>query len=117
FLATLGPVAAHTARATFAANLFQAGGIETPSAGPTRTADDVVAAFRASGARVACLCGSDKGYAELAAPVADALREAGAERVLLAGRASDASVDEHVFTGCKALDVLERTFDLLGVQR
>ncbi|MFB9599622.1 methylmalonyl-CoA mutase family protein [Saccharothrix longispora] len=117
FLATLGPVAAHTARATFAANLFQAGGIETPSAGPTRTADDVVAAFRASGARVACLCGSDKGYAELAAPVADALREAGAERVLLAGRTSDASIDEHVFTGCKALDVLERTFDLLGVQR
>ena len=30
FLAALGPVAAHTARATFAANLFEAGGIETP---------------------------------------------------------------------------------------
>ena len=29
FLATLGPVAAHTARASFAANLFQAGGIAT----------------------------------------------------------------------------------------
>ncbi|MGM1060329.1 methylmalonyl-CoA mutase family protein [Saccharothrix sp. Mg75] len=117
FLATLGPVAAHTARATFAANLFQAGGFETPDAGPTATVEDVVAAFRASGARVACLCGSEKVYAELAAPVADALREAGAERVLLAGKGTDARVDEHVFTGCKALDVLERTFDLLGVQR
>ena len=38
FLATLGPVAAHTARAAFAANLFQAGGIAHRAAGaaPTR---------------------------------------------------------------------------------
>jgi methylmalonyl-CoA mutase len=118
FLATLGPVAAHTARATFAANLFQAGGIETPSAGPTKTAADVVAKFRESGARIACLCGSEKSYAELAAPVAEALREAGAERVLLAGKEpAGAEIDEHVFTGCPALEVLEHTFDALGVQR
>ena len=117
FLATLGPVAAHTARATFAANLFQAGGIETPNAGPTRTVDDVVAKFRESGARIACLCGSETSYAELAAPVADALRAAGAERVLLAGKKSEAEIDEYVFTGCPALEVLEHTFDALGVQR
>ncbi|XVS63746.1 methylmalonyl-CoA mutase family protein [Actinosynnema sp. CA-299493] len=117
FLATLGPVAAHTARATFAANLFQAGGIETPNAGPTKAVEDVVVKFRESGARIACLCGSDAGYAELAAPVARALREAGAERILLAGKHADAEVDEHVFTGCPALDVLERTFESLGVPR
>ncbi|MFD7654117.1 methylmalonyl-CoA mutase family protein [Actinosynnema sp. NPDC059797] len=117
FLATLGPVSAHTARASFAANLFQAGGIETPDAGPARTAEDVVERFRASGARIACLCGSEQSYAELAVPVAEALREAGAERVLLAGRKSDARIDEYVFTGCRALDVLERTFDFLGVPR
>ncbi|MFD0199538.1 MULTISPECIES: methylmalonyl-CoA mutase family protein [Saccharothrix] len=117
FLATLGPVAAHTARATFAANLFQAGGIETPDAGPTTTVEDVVAKFRESGARIACLCGSESSYAELAAPVARALREAGAERVLLAGKKSEAEIDEYVFTGCPALQVLEHTFDALGVQR
>ncbi|MFI9007415.1 methylmalonyl-CoA mutase family protein [Actinosynnema sp. NPDC053489] len=117
FLATLGPVAAHTARATFAANLFQAGGIETPSAGATATADDVVARFRESGTRVVCLCGSETSYAELAEPVARALREAGAERVLLAGRRSEAEIDEYVFTGCPALDVLEHTFEALGVPR
>jgi methylmalonyl-CoA mutase len=115
FLATLGPVAAHTARASFAANLLQAGGIDTPNAGPTRTVEDVVAAFRSSGARVACLCGSESGYAELAAPVADALRAAGAERVLLAGKKSDASIDEFLFTGCPALEVLDHTFAALGV--
>ncbi|WP_461122237.1 methylmalonyl-CoA mutase family protein [Saccharothrix stipae] len=122
FLATLGPVAAHTARATFAANLFQAGGIETPNAGPTKTAADVVAKFRESGARIACLCGSETSYAELAAPVARALREAGAQRVLLAGRKSASSdpgaeIDEYVYTGCPALEVLEHTFEVLGVQR
>ena len=31
FLATIGPIARHTARASFAANLFQAGGLATPS--------------------------------------------------------------------------------------
>ncbi|WP_158845295.1 methylmalonyl-CoA mutase family protein [Saccharothrix deserti] len=122
FLATLGPVAAHTARATFAANLFQAGGIETPNAGPTKTVEDVVERFRESGARIACLCGSETSYAELAAPVAEALRAAGAERILLAGKKSSASpfgqdIDEYVFTGCPALEVLEHTFEALGVQR
>ncbi|GAA0262705.1 methylmalonyl-CoA mutase family protein [Saccharothrix mutabilis subsp. mutabilis] len=117
FLATLGPVAAHTARATFAANLFQAGGIETPAAGATKTVEDVVNAFKASGARIACLAGSETSYAELAAPVADALRAAGAERVLLAGKKSDARIDEYVYTGCPALRVLEHTFEFLGVQR
>ncbi|NUT95651.1 MAG: methylmalonyl-CoA mutase [Saccharothrix sp.] len=117
FLATLGPVAAHTARATFAANLFQAGGIETPAAGATKTVEDVVEAFRKSGARIACLAGSETSYADLAAPVADALREAGAERVLLAGKKSDATIDEYVYTGCPALRVLEHTFEFLGVQR
>jgi methylmalonyl-CoA mutase len=117
FLATLGPVAAHTARASFAANLFQAGGIATPDAGPTDSVAAVVERFRASGATVACLCGSESSYAELAAPAAAALREAGARRVLLAGKPSPerAGVDEFVFTGCPALEVLDHTYDALGV--
>ncbi|MCS7484311.1 methylmalonyl-CoA mutase subunit beta [Umezawaea endophytica] len=115
FLATLGPVAAHTARASFAANLLQAGGIDTPNAGPTKTVEDVVAKFRESGARIACLCGSETSYGDLAAPVVEALRAAGAERILLAGKKSDASIDEFVFTGCPALDVLDHTFAALEV--
>ena len=35
FLATMGTIAAHTARATFATNLFAAGGIAVEPAGPT----------------------------------------------------------------------------------
>jgi methylmalonyl-CoA mutase len=117
FLATLGPVAAHTARATFAANLFNAGGFATPDAGPTRTADEVAAKFVESGARVAVVCGSDTSYAEQAVPTVEALRAAGAERVLLAGRKSDADVDGHVYVGCPALEILNDTYDFLGVER
>ncbi|MGW6445283.1 methylmalonyl-CoA mutase family protein [Lentzea sp. NPDC055074] len=117
FLATLGPVAAHTARATFAANLFNAGGFATPNAGPTRSADEVAQKFTESGAKVAVLCGSEQSYAELAVPAAEALRAAGAERILLAGRRTEAEVDGFVFMGCPALDVLNDTFALLEVTR
>ncbi|MET0233907.1 MAG: methylmalonyl-CoA mutase family protein, partial [Kibdelosporangium sp.] len=115
FLATLGPVAAHTARASFAANLFQAGGIETPNAGPSSTAEDVATAFTASGARIACVCGPDKLYAERLPDVVEALRAAGATRVLLAGRGEFAGIDGQVHVGTDALAVLRDTLKALGV--
>ncbi|MGW5052839.1 methylmalonyl-CoA mutase family protein [Actinokineospora sp. NPDC004072] len=99
FLATLGPVAAHTARATFAANLFQAGGIETPA--------DAVERY--DGSAVVCLCGTDNAYAEQAADAVAALRAAGARKVLLAGKPSDEyQVDGFVHTGCDAIAVLRQ---------
>ncbi|MBO2453345.1 methylmalonyl-CoA mutase small subunit [Actinomadura barringtoniae] len=109
FLATLGPIAVHTARATFAANLFQAGGIETVSGS--------IEDFAGSGAAVACVCSSDRVYADEAAATARALKDAGAIRVLLAGTGSYDGVDANVFAGCDAVDVLETTLDDLGVNR
>ena len=60
FLATMGSVAAHTARATFAANLFGAGGVDVVTAGPTNDADGVLAAY--AGQPVVCLTGPDAAY-------------------------------------------------------
>ncbi|RMB79723.1 methylmalonyl-CoA mutase subunit beta [Streptomyces shenzhenensis] len=106
FLATLGPAAAHTARATFAANLFQAGGVEPVAEG--RFAD--------SGATEAVLCSSDTVYAEQAEQAAAELRAAGARQVFLAGRpAAYPGVDAYVFTGCDAVAVLSATLDRMGV--
>ncbi|HEY3747550.1 MAG TPA: methylmalonyl-CoA mutase family protein [Pseudonocardiaceae bacterium] len=112
FLATLGPVAAHTGRAGFAANLLQAGGIETPTAGPTDGDDAVVEAFKASGATIACLCGTDKAYAAQVPTLAGALKAAGAVTVLLAGPPNDeySAVDTFLYRGCDALDVLRTTW-------
>ncbi|MGN9762041.1 methylmalonyl-CoA mutase family protein [Streptomyces sp. SD31] len=106
YLAALGPAAAHTARLTFAANLFQAGGIEPVTEG----------SFADSGAREVCLCSSDALYEEQADSVAAELRAAGAEHVFLAGRPGQYSgVDAYVFAGCDAITVLTATLDRMGV--
>ena len=106
FLAALGPAAAHTARLTFASNLFQAGGIEPVTEG----------AFADSGATEACLCSSDALYEEQAASVAGELRSAGAGHVFLAGRPAEyPGVDAYVFAGCDAVAVLSATLDRMGV--
>lgn len=106
FLATLGSPAAYTARSTFAANLFQAGGIEPVTGGR----------FEDSGATEAVLCSSDALYAEEAERTAESLRAAGARHVFLAGRPGDHSgIDSYVFAGCDAIDVLSATLDRMGV--
>lgn len=119
FLATLGSVSSHSARTGFATNLFQAGGLATPTSGDAGTPEEIAEAFSASGTTVACLCGADKTYAESAEPVAAALREAGAGRVLLAGKPGTVESDVivgHVYAGCDAVEVLRRTLDELGVR-
>ncbi|MFD9459367.1 methylmalonyl-CoA mutase family protein [Streptomyces sp. NPDC060027] len=106
YLATIGRAAAHTARSTFVANLFQAGGIEPVTDGT----------FEDSGATEACLCSSDALYEEQAATTAEALSEAGARHVFLAGRPGQyPGVDSYVFAGCDAVAVLSATLDRMGV--
>jgi methylmalonyl-CoA mutase len=116
YLATIGPVARHTARASFAGNLFQAGGLETPSG-------DGSSGLAEAGTRVACICGTDKDYAASAADLARELTAAGATSVWLAGKpdlAVDGSldgIDGYVYAGCDALETLRAVFEQLGVQR
>jgi methylmalonyl-CoA mutase len=133
-LATLGPRAVHTARSSFAANLFQAGGIETPlseaaggsqAAGSSKTGQpDVQAlteAFTSSGAQAACICSSDALYAGYGEAAAAALKKAGARHVVLAGRPGDrleayqrAGVDDFVYLGCDAVAALIAALDAGG---
>jgi methylmalonyl-CoA mutase len=111
YLATIGPIARHTARTSFAGNLFQAGGIETPSGSG-------VDGLAEASTTVACICATDRDHAESAAALAADLRAAGATQVWLAGRPelSVDGVDGYVFAGCDALDVLHRVHEQLGVQ-
>ena len=116
FLATMGTVAAHTARATFASNLFAAGGIDVVNPGRLDDVAAVVAAYRTDGSRpVVCLTGSDKAYEEWGADLVAALREAGAQWVILAGKAIDGVVtDDSAAMGLDALDFLNRTREKLA---
>lgn len=111
FLATLGPVAAHTARATFASNLLAAGGIAVDVAGPTDGVESVLAAY--AGQRVVCLAGTDTTYAEWGTDVVAALRDAGATHVVVAGRPID-GVDDSAAMGVDALAFLTRTREALA---
>ena len=117
FLATLGAVAAHTARATFATNLFAAGGIPIVSSGPTDGVESLLAAY--DGQPVVCLCGTDATYAQQGAEAVEALREAGAKWVVLAGRPGAGTVpseliDDHAAVGVNALALLRRTREQLA---
>lgn len=122
FLATLGPVAAHAPRATFARDLFETGGIEAHGHGNFAEGDgtDLVAlteAFKASGTTLACLCGTDAAYAAEAADAAMALLASGASAVWLAGRPGElepalraAGVGGFIYMGCDVVAVLTDAF-------
>src|SRR5262249_31160312 len=89
FLANLGTPASFTARATFAKNFFEAGGIEADDNEGYWEIPTLTHYFKKSGTPLVCLCSSDAVYATNAADAAKALKEAGARLVYLAGRAGD----------------------------
>ncbi|MEO7060975.1 MAG: methylmalonyl-CoA mutase family protein [Lapillicoccus sp.] len=110
FLATLGSVAAHTARATFATNLLAAGGIPVDSAGATSSVSELLAAYGKQ--PVVCLAGADAAYAEWGAEAIAALRGAGAQWVVVAGKPMEGT-DDACATGVDALKFLTRTREKL----
>ena len=121
FLANLGTPAEFTARANFAKNFFEAGGIETIDNGVFDSADSLANAFKQSGASLACLCSSDEVYAENAAEAAKTLTAAGATHLYLAGRPKDlepvldaAGVKTFIYAGCNALATLRAAYDNLA---
>jgi methylmalonyl-CoA mutase len=73
----------------------------------------LAAAFKASGAALACVCSSDKVYAGHAVAAATALQAVGAKHIYLAGRPGeqetalrDAGVSDFIFAGGDALAML-----------
>ena len=113
FLANLGNLADFTARATYAKNFFEAGGIMAVTNDGFASREEMLSSFNASGASLACLCSSDAVYGTEAAAVAGVLREAGAKHIYLAGRAGEhetalriAGVGTFVFVGCDMVATL-----------
>jgi methylmalonyl-CoA mutase len=114
FLANLGTPADFTARATFAKSFFETGGIQAVDTEGFTDPKTLAAAFKASGAALACLCSSDKVYAEHAIGAAKALQAAGARHIYLPGRPGEqgaalreAGVNDFVFAGGDALAALQ----------
>jgi methylmalonyl-CoA mutase len=122
FLANLGKLADFTARALYAKNFFEAGGIEAVSNDGFASREDMIAAFKASSTKLVCLCSSDKIYTTEAAGAAKVLKAAGAAHLYLAGRPGeleaelkDAGVQEFIYVGCDVLTMLADAQSRLGI--
>ncbi|MEQ9454882.1 MAG: methylmalonyl-CoA mutase family protein [Phycisphaeraceae bacterium] len=131
FLANLGPVAHHNARASYTTNFFEAGGYEVVPSKPllwktddemTTAGDHAVEALVNSGASVAVLCSSDKIYPAAVPAFAQRLKAAGARTIILAGAPGDAEadyrhagVDRFIFIKCDVLNTLRELLSEEGV--
>jgi methylmalonyl-CoA mutase len=120
FLANLGRLAEFTARASFARNFFEAGGIEALTNEGFADQAEMIRTFAASGARYACLCSSDEVYGREAVAAAQGLAQAGAHHIYLAGRPKEADalraagVQTFIYAGCDALATLQAAHAMLG---
>lgn len=121
FLANLGKPSDFTARTTFAKNFYEAGGIEAVGNDGFKDQGEMIAAFKASGAKLACLCSSDEVYGREAVDAAKALAAAGAT-VHLAGRPGEneaawraAGIDTYIYAGGDVLATLQAIHARLGV--
>ncbi|MBS0248110.1 MAG: methylmalonyl-CoA mutase subunit beta [Proteobacteria bacterium] len=119
FLANLGKLSEFTARATFAKNFYETGGIEAIGSDGYKDRAELQAAFRKSGTKLACLCSSDTVYAAEAVAAAKELAAAGAI-VHMAGRPGDleaalkdAGVTSFIYVGCDVLSTLRTAYDSL----
>ena len=117
FLANLGTAANFTARATFAKSFFETGGIEAVGGEGFTDPVALAAAFKASGATLACICSSDKVYAEHSVATAKALHAAKAKHIYLAGRPGEletnlraAGVNDFITAGGDALATLNAAY-------
>lgn len=117
FSANLGTIAQHTGRATFSANLFACGGVESIVGVGSVVTQELVEAFKQANTPAAVICGSDALYEEHAGQLASALRDAGAKWIVLAGRPGkneaalrEAGVQDFIYLGCDALESLARVW-------
>lgn len=122
FLANMGPVSKHKARADFAAEFFAVGGFEVVRERQFAHAEEAVQVASSSGAAITVICSDDASYPELVPPIAQALKEANPEMVVLVAGLPDpeqmakyreAGVDDciHVRTNCYHMlrELQERT--------
>ncbi len=122
FFANLGPLAEFSPRSNFAMNLFAAGGV-APHGPDTDYPDHgaMASAFKASGCKVAVLTGSDTRYAAESLEAATALKAAGCDWLIHAGKPADEQAvrakgfDQFIFAGQDAIAALRLLHTALGV--
>ena len=124
FLATMGPVAQHKARADFAAGFFAVAGCEviTPAGYPTP--EEAASAACASGSEIVVLCSTDDTYPGLVAPFCAAVKNKRKDlTIVLAGYPQEhieafrtAGVEEFIHIRSNVLETLRSLLEKKGVR-
>jgi methylmalonyl-CoA mutase len=125
FVAKMGPLTQHKARADFTAGFFAVGGFEMIAKETFETAEAAAAAAAKSGAPVAVLCSTDETYPTLAPAFAQALKAAKPEVTLvLAGLPAPdvaatfkaAGFDEFIHIRANVAELLGKLLTKLGAK-
>ncbi len=123
FLANMGPISQHKARADFATGFFAAGGFAVIGNDGFADPETAAAAALASGAEIVTICSTDETYPDLVPPLTRAIKSQRPEvTVALAGYPTDlidmyraAGVDEFIHLRANCYETLARLQRLKGV--
>ena len=123
FLANMGPLAQHKARADFAADFFQVGGFEVVTNGGFATVRLAARAAIETEAPVIVICSSDESYPAIVPRLTRTIKRAEPKRiVIVAGRPGDqrdiyqkAGVDDFIHLGVNVYDKLFSLQHRLGI--
>ena len=116
FLANMGPIPQHKARADFTTGFLQVGAFEVLTNDGFKTVEEAADAARASGADAVVICSTDATYPEIVPALAPKLHEVLPNaRVFLAGAApkdlletyKEAGIDEYISVRANCYEVLE----------
>lgn len=116
FLANMGPIPQHKARADFSTAFFNVGAFETIGNNGFATVDEAALATLASGAKAVVICSTDATYPEIVPSLAQQLKAADpGMMIILAGfpkelvdAFKEAGVDEFLHVRVNALELLTK---------
>jgi len=123
FLANLGPLPKHKARADFSCGFLEVAAFDVIYGPGFDDPEQAAKAALDSGALAVTICGTDEAYPELAGPIAQRIKAVKPEvTVLLAGRPAEhidalkaAGVDDFIYLGANCLEILSNLQKKMGV--
>ncbi len=124
FLATMGSLVQHKARADFIRGFFEVGGFEVVYPNGFESAEEAAKAFAESGAKFAVICSTDATYPELVPSVSKAIKDiAPNSKVFMAGMPDKdllegynaAGMDDSISVRTNNYDMLSSLLSDLGV--
>lgn len=116
FLATMGPVKQHKARADFSRGFFEVAGFDVIYPTPLNSVEEALDAYQKSGAKVVVICSTDETYPEIVPAFTEAFKQKGLNGIIvLAGYPKEhvenfkqLGVNEFIYLGCDSYTLLKK---------